>query len=158
MPKRFAGSRLEQVFTPIKDRVKTTDSPYYYGMDESQWRAFADQYQKELKRGAKSVEQIQQDLNVGPKEAQLVLSYANSPQNYNDVMRHVAMGTPHATASEELAREALIASRQPAAFMNDDNPFATDLKLYMPDGSELQADVQQRLSTIMVTIEIRSQP
>ena len=146
MVSRKAGQALQQVLLPNSQKVNTSTSPYFHGMDEGQWRGYMDEYHDYIQKGNNSprtvIEGIEDDLRISPQEAQAFYRYSKNPKN--TVSRHVALGVPHAYSSEDLIKQALIASDKPSAFLHSDNFQATDLQVALGKLTQ-NVDVQNRM-------------
>lgn len=145
MVSRKAGEAIQQLLLPNSQKVNTSASPYFYGMDERTWRNYMDEYHNYVQKTGNSkrsvVEGIEDDLRVSPAEAESFYKYSRNPDN--SVSRHVALGIPHAYSSENLVRTALNASGNQAAFMNQGDHFATDLQVALGKLRQ-QVDVQNK--------------
>ncbi len=145
MVSRKAGEAIQQLFLPNSQKINTSTSPYFYGMDEGTWRNYMDEYHQYVQKGgdnrSQMLENIEDDLRVTPAEAESFYKYSRNPNN--KVARHVALGVPHAFASEDLVKTALTASDRPAAFLNTGDHFATDLQVALGKLNQ-QVDVQNK--------------
>lgn len=159
MLSRKAGDAIKQLFIPNSQKVNTSTSPYFYGMDEGSWRNYMDEYHQYIQKGGDSkrsmIENIEDDLRVSTGEAESFYKYSRNPNN--SVSRHVALGVPHAYSSEDLVKTALNASDRPAAFMNTGDHFATDLQVAL--GKLLQqVDVQNKYRSKKFKTEVDGFP
>jgi hypothetical protein len=146
MVSRKAGQALGQLLLPNSQKVNTSTSPYFYGMDEGQWRGYMDEYHNYIQKGGNDsrtvIEGIEDDLRISPSEAQAFYRHSKNPNNQTS--RHVALGVPHAYSSEDLIRQALNASDKPSAFLHSNNFQATDLQVALGKLTQ-NVDVQNRM-------------
>ena len=134
--RRFANDRIAQLVdfieTPNVDKVRTSSSPYFFGLNEDQWRAGQDLMHQEIKEGGRGYNakqrikrKLMNDLNISDQEAWSLVNW--SQRGGNQESRHVNKGVPHAFQQEEIARLAMMASDNPAMFNQTDSQVGTDL-------------------------------
>ena len=133
--------------SPTGQKVRRSpDDPYFFGQSEREWRQEQNALHRDIQGASyRDRRDIQQELidtwHISPKEAELMVRYSANPRR--QVSRHVAIGVPHATVSEDIARLALNASGTDTRAINQGNPFATDLET-MIDNVRAYVDVQNR--------------
>ena len=145
---RFANQKIAElvdyVSTPISQKTKEYN-PYFYGMDEKRWRQGQNKLHAFIgssKRGTDDLaSELSKTANLPFGEAKELVRYSRIPGN--TVSRHVSFGVPHAYASVELARRALVASGTPAHLDQYKHHQATDLEVMVGKVKQLM-DVQNR--------------
>ena len=152
---RKAGSsiqeKLEQIFLPNSERTrKTSDLPYWYGLDEQGWKnmmGFVDKTAKQKVRqgdlsGARSF--IKKQLNIPESELDNVMRDVTRGNKF----RHLTYGVPHAQTGEKVMRDALILSGHHTKFAHGGDGQATDLLTSMLGNLDTYMDVQHRTGQV----------
>ena len=150
MPRRFANDKIAQLVyeleTPVSQRVRGEQDPYYYGASEQSWKNAMVDVHKQLQgkrpgEREQTLANIEKVMRVSPKEAEMLWDYSRNPRN--KTTRHEAFGVPHASSGESIARRALEASGVPVALNHFDDPRATDLQVMIGKVRQYM-DVQNR--------------
>jgi len=129
---RFANQRIadlvKYIETPHIDRDRLPGDPYFYSKNEQEWRRGQDEFHQDIRDRGISNASIQNDLihdlGMTEGEANAFINFSMKHPN----TRHVEKGVPHAYTTEEVARQALLASGVNAQRINTDSYIATDLR------------------------------
>ncbi len=144
-------SELDQIFLPNSERTrKTSDFPYWYGLDEQGWKnmmGFIDKTAKQKARqgdvqGARNF--IKKQLNIPESELDNVMRDVTRGNKF----RHLTYGVPHAQSGEKVMRDALILSGHHTKFAHGGDGQATDLLTSMLGNLDTYMDVQHRTGQV----------
>lgn len=129
----MANQRIQELVDYIQTphsarRIVNDDDPYFYGMDESQWRTEQDQIHRSIQNRNYPISKVEDrlinQLGLTEGEARTVINHSLN----NKQARHVNKGVPHAWTTEEVARQALLGSGHQANRINSSSHIATDLE------------------------------
>lgn len=149
---RFANEKIAKMVdylqSPIANKASGEYAPTWYGKSEQEWRQEEDAIHRAIQSGKADnaygrdiVSKLAKKYKTSEKEAKVILNHSRNKNNR--LSRHVSLGVPHAHSSEELARQALIASGHPSVLAHGKNPFATDIETMIGNVRQM-VDVQNR--------------
>lgn len=150
MNRRPAGSaiaqHLEDIFKPNVERTRGASDPYWYGLNEQDWKSVVEHQDKLAKQkvrdgdlmGARSG--LQRSLGIDNNELDLVMRNVTRGKG----PKHIEVGVPHSFSGEKVMRDALLLSGRPSKFNNQGDGQATDLLTTMLNNLDTYVDVQHR--------------